>query len=130
MKLPGAVFRRLWIAGIVLAVLVIVTASLVTMPLGALAGGTDKMGHFVAYFTLMLLGAGIVTADRLWQVAMRCLLLGVALEFGQEFLTATRQADWADILANGAGILAGWLLASGPRAGWARYVEAWLTRRG
>jgi VanZ family protein len=130
LKLPGAAFRRLWIAGIVLAVLVIVTASLTAMPMGVLAGGTDKIGHFFAYFTLMLLGAGIVAAARLWQVALRCLLLGVALEVGQELLTATRQADWADILANGAGILAGWLLASGPRAGWARYVEAWLARRG
>lgn len=129
MKLTGPAFRSLWIAGIALAVLVIVAASLMPMPERATAGGTDKIGHFIAYFTLMLLGAGISTTDRLWQVAIRCLLLGVALEFGQALLTDTRQADWADMLANGAGIVAGWLLAAGPRAGWARYVETWLTRR-
>ncbi|MEX1993563.1 MAG: hypothetical protein WD929_02785 [Steroidobacteraceae bacterium] len=130
MTLTGPAFRRLWIVGIVLAVVVVVAASLLPIPERARAGGTDKLGHFIAYFALMLLGAGIVPPARLWQVAMRCLLLGVGLEFAQALLTDTRQADWADLLANGAGILAAWLLASGPRAGWARYVETWLARRG
>ena len=129
MKLTGASFRRLWIAGILLAVVIIVATSLMQMPARVLAGGTDKAGHIAGYFLLMLLGSGIVPAARLWQVAIRCLLLGVGLEFAQALLTDTRQADWADMLANGAGILAAWLLASGPRAGWARHVEAWLARR-
>lgn len=114
---------------IVLTALVIVAASLLWMPERATSGGTDKMGHFFAYFTLMLLGAGIVDSGRLWRVALRCALLGLALEGAQAWWTLDRHAEWQDMVANGGGILAAWLIADGPRAGWARYLEAWLTPR-
>lgn len=122
-------FRRLWIAGILLVALGIAAASLLSMPDLATAGGTDKFGHFAAYFTLMLLGAGIVDSGRLWRVALRCLLLGIALEAAQAWWTADRHADWADLVANVAGIGAAWLAAGGARAGWARHLEARLARR-
>lgn len=122
-------FRRLWIAIIFLGVSAIVAASLLPMPSELLEGGSDKLRHFLAYFALTLFSSGIVARERLWLLVVRCLLLGLALEAAQALLTVTRQADWADVAANAAGILLAWLVAGGGRAGWARHIESWLMRR-
>lgn len=103
--------------------------SLLPIPAEDLEGGSDKFWHFLTYFVLALFSSGIVAADRLRHLVFRCLLLGAGLEAAQALLTDTRQADWADMAANAAGILCAWLIASGGRAGWARHVEAWLVRR-
>ncbi len=91
--------------------------------------GGDKFGHLFLYFTLALLGTGIVAAERVWIVLLRCLLLGAALEIAQGLWVASRQADWRDMAANGAGVLAAWLIVRNGRSNWARYVEDWLRRR-
>lgn len=122
-------FRRAWIAVIALGVAAIVTASLLPMASVNLEGGADKFWHFLTYFLLALFSSGIVAPDRLWRLAVRCLLLGAGLEAAQVLLTDTRQADWADLAANAAGVLCAWLIAADGRAGWARHVEAWLVRR-
>lgn len=121
--------RRAWQAAIVLLAAVIVAGGLLPLPELAAAGGFDKLEHFVAYFALTLLGSGIVPPERLWLVAARAFALGLAVELLQASLTTTRTADWVDVLANGAGVLMAWAVASGGRAGWARHVDAWLTRR-
>jgi VanZ family protein len=128
--LTGPVFRQLWIACIVLGVAAVVVVSLLPIPARELEGGSDKFWHFLTYFVLALFSAGIVPAERLWRLALRCLLLGACLEAAQALLTETRQADWADMAANAAGILCAWVIASGGRAGWARHVESWLAHRG
>ena len=122
-------FRRAWIAVIALGVAAVVIASLLPMPAVNLEGGADKLWHFLTYFALALFSSGIVAADRLWRLAVRCLLLGATLEAAQVLLTDTRQADWTDMAANAAGILCAWMIAAGGRAGWARHVEAWFLRR-
>lgn len=127
--MTGRVFRQIWIAFIVLGVAAVVTASLWPMPADDLAGGADKFWHFLTYFVLALFSSGIVAAGRLWRLAVRCLLLGAGLEVAQALLTDTRQADWADMAANAAGILCAWVIASGGRAGWARHVEGWFLHR-
>lgn len=114
---------------IVLGVAAIAVASLLPMPLESLEDGSDKVGHFLAYLALTLFSSGIVARERLWRLALRCLVLGLALEAAQALLTATRHADWADLAANAGGILAAWIIAGGRRAGWASHVESWLTRR-
>lgn len=114
---------------IVLGATAIVAASLLPTGLESLERGSDKVGHFLAYFVLTLFSSGIVARERLWRLALRCLLLGLALEAAQALLTETRQADWADVAANAGGILSAWIIAGGRRAGWARHVESWLTRR-
>jgi VanZ family protein len=116
-------------AGIVLGVAAIVVASLLPFPAQPLEGGSDKFWHFLAYFTLALFSSGIVPAERLWHLAIRCLLLGLGLEVAQALLTETRHADGADVAANAAGILCAWIIAGSGRAGWARHVESWLVRR-
>ena len=127
--MTGRAFRRFWIALIVLGVTAVVVASLLPIPSADLEGGSDKLWHFLTYFVLALFSSGIVPADRLWRLAVRFLVLGAGLEVAQALLTDTREADWADMAANAAGILCAWLIASGGRAGWARHVEAWLVRR-
>lgn len=129
MSLTGRAFRRSWIALIVLGVAAVVVASLLPIPSVDPEGDSDKFWHFLTYFVLALFSSGIVPADRLWRLVVRCLLLGAGLEAAQALLTDTRQADWADMAANAVGILCAWMIVSGGRAGWARHVEAWLTRR-
>ncbi len=128
--MAGRAFRRFWIALIALGVVAIAVASLLPIPADDLEGGSDKFWHFLTYLVLALFSSGIVASERLWRLVVRCVLLGAGLEMAQALLTDTRQADWADMAANVAGILCAWLIASGGRAGWVRHIEAWLERRG
>ncbi|MEX0735304.1 MAG: VanZ family protein [Steroidobacteraceae bacterium] len=121
-------FRHLWIAAIVVVVAVIAVASLAPLPALAIETGSDKFGHYIAYLVLALLASGIVAPERLWQAMLRCFLLGLGLEAAQAFLTDHRVAEWADLLANVAGILTAWLIAGSGRAGWGPRAAAWLIR--
>jgi VanZ family protein len=127
--LTGPGFRRLWIAMLTALVAVIVTGSLLPFEVPGLDNGGDKLGHAFSYFALALAGAGIVAPERLWVVALRCLLLGLVLEIAQGLWLESRHADWRDLAANAAGVLCAWLIVRNGRSGWARYVEAWLRRR-
>lgn len=109
------------------AIIVIASVAPVQVPGAEFSG--DKFGHFLAYFALALAGAGIVPAERVWIVMLRCLLLGFALEVVQGLWLETRQADWRDMLANFAGVACAWLIVRGGRSSWARHVEDWLRRR-
>ena len=108
---------------------IIVFASVVPFRVPGAELSGDKFGHFFAYLALALAGAGIVPADRVWIVMLRCLLLGLALEIVQGLWLEARQADWRDMLANTAGVACAWLIVRGGRGSWARHVEAWLRRR-
>lgn len=130
MKLSVLAFRRAWQGLILLLVLAIAAGSLLPMPSLTVAAGVDKLEHFIGYFALALLGSGIVTRERLWVVMARCFAFGAVIELLQGTLTSGRTADWADIAANGLGVIAAWAVTAGGRAGWARHVEAWLARRG
>lgn len=129
MKLTHKAFRRAWQAAIALLALAIVLGSLLPVPVSAGVAGLDKLEHFVAYFTLMLLCSGIARSGQLWQFALACAALGIAVELLQAAITETRSAEWGDLLANALGVLAAWAIARGDRAGWARRVESLLSRR-
>lgn len=128
MKGIGRRLLRTWQAAILLLALAITLGSLLPMPELKSAAGLDKLQHLLAYFALALLGSGIVEPPRLWRVMARCFLFGLAIELLQALGNAGRSADWVDLAANGAGILAAWLVAGGGRAGWARHVDARLRR--
>lgn len=83
---------------------------------------SDKLQHFAAYFALMGLATGIATPGRLAPAAIACFLLGGALEIAQGLLTTTREAEWGDLAANTAGILAAWAVGGSGRAGWGMRV--------
>jgi len=121
-------YRRVWIGSVGLLVLLIVILSLIPGETVATAGHLDKAGHFTAYFTLTLLGLGLVAEEAVPTVMVRALLLGLAMEAAQALFTDSRTADWADFLANAVGVLSAWWLLR-RRAGWALAVEAWLAVR-
>jgi VanZ family protein len=124
-------FRHLWIAAIVVVVVAIVAGSLSPFPVLPNETGSDKLGHYSAYFVLAILASGIVEPARLWRVMLRCFLLGLGLEGAQALLTDQRMAEWADLLANAAGILTAWLIAAGGRAGWGlRLAGRFIRSRG
>lgn len=117
-------YRRAWIGSVWLLVSGIAAASLLPDSVGTAAAGFDKLGHFFAYLLLALLGSAMVADDGIARVMARSFLLGVALEAAQALLTESRSAEWADVAANAAGVLAAWLLVRSGLAGWARRVEA------
>ena len=124
-----ATLRRIWITAILVVTALIVAASLSPGPVIAPESFSDKTAHFLAYFSLALLGSGITPPARLWRTLLKCFLLGVALEIAQELLTDHRAADMRDLAANTAGILAAWLLAAQGRSGWGLRAFAWVLRR-
>lgn len=124
-----AALRRLWIVAIAILVAVIVFTSLTPSPLLSDANISDKVGHYLAYLMLALMGSGIAAPERLWRTMLRCFLLGAALEVAQALLTSNRAAEWGDLLANVLGVLTAWVIAGSGRAGWGIRAAAWLDRR-
>jgi VanZ family protein len=101
---------RLWLSLAWSIVTVIVVLSLIPPlhlePYGA-PTWNDKVGHFLAYFALGAWYAQLYDgASDMRRRLLFCLLLGAAME-GLQSLTATRSADWRDMLANAAGVLCG-----------------------
>jgi len=127
--LNPATLRRLWIAAILALVALIIVASLSPRPVVPSESFSDKTSHFLAYFSLALLGSGIASPAELWRTMLRCFLLGAALEVAQGMLTDHRVADFADLAANAAGIGAAWLITGQGRAGWGLRAAAWLSER-
>jgi VanZ family protein len=121
--------RRAWIAAVVALAALIVVASLSPQPVVPGEAFSDKAGHYLAYLMLALLGSGIASPATLWRTMFRCFLLGAGIETAQALLTETRQAEWADLAANTAGILTAWLVAAQGRAGWGLRAAGWFARR-
>ena len=115
---------------IVVLVVAIVTGSLTPQQAVPVENVSDKLGHFLAYLTLALAVSGIATPQRLWQAMLGCFFLGASLEVAQAALTAHRSAEWADVVANTAGIATAWLVSGQGRAGWGLRAGSWLVRRG
>jgi hypothetical protein len=127
--LSEALLRRLWIGAIVALAAAIVAASLAPQPVIQNDTLSDKVGHYLAYLALALLGSGISAPARLWRTMLRCFLLGASLELAQSWLTDHRLAEWGDLAANVAGILTAWLIAGQGRAGWGLRAASRLSRR-
>lgn len=81
--------------------------------------GVDKVEHFLAYLVLAACAVMLFAGRRMQAIAVAGLIaLGIGLEFAQGALTASRQADSADALANALGAMAGLMLAPTPVAQW------------
>lgn len=114
-------FRRpaLWVAIWLLMIAAVVVTSL--LPADELPpapfDGVDKLEHFLAYLVLSAWAVMLLAGRRGQSLAAAALIaLGVGLEFAQSALTASRQADSADALANALGAMAGLMLAPTPVA--------------
>jgi VanZ family protein len=127
--LNESLLRRVWIGAVIVLAALIVVASLAPLPVLSNQTPSDKMGHYLAYLALALLGSGIASPAQLWRTMLRCFLLGASLELAQHWLTDQRTAEWGDLAANVAGILTAWLMAGWGRAGWGLRMAARLARR-
>ncbi len=67
----------------------------------------DKLGHFLAYATLMGWFAQLHPVSRHLRLALYLIFLGVFLEYLQS-LSAVRTPDLVDAIANSLGVLIGW----------------------
>ncbi|MBG6132963.1 VanZ family protein [Aquimarina sp. EL_43] len=105
-----------------LFVLVVVLTALVTWaslakfinPVTFTMEGSDKIGHFIAYFTLTIAWALFFffsekmnknLKQSLITTSVICILYGVLMEVLQALLTTYRSSDWYDIVANTSGTI-------------------------
>ncbi len=76
--------------------------------------GWDKSNHVLGFAVLMLLGSWVYPGHTM-AVLAGLLSYGVSIELLQS-LTPYRFAEWADLLADGVGLLVGW--AAGQAMTW------------
>ena len=104
-------FRSVWLCMGWMIVLLIVYLSLTPRPIAIPVSEGDKFGHALAYGVLMLWFAQLyLDLRQRYVLAVLCVALGVGLEFAQ-LLTETREFSIADMVADGVGVLLGWLAA-------------------
>lgn len=125
-------FRRpwLWLGIWIFGWLLCVVLSL--MPPIQLGGppDSDKLGHFLAYFTLSAWAVMLFRTRRTQLLAaIALILLGFAMELAQATLTTTRLGDPRDALANTLGVLAGLALGYTPAARLLHHLDHRLFRR-
>ena len=83
----------------------------------------DKVGHFLAYLTLMAwFGQLYVKPRHLMLLALAFISMGVGLEFLQG-MTGHRFFEFADMAANTIGVLVGWWLSENLIAGMLAKLE-------
>lgn len=105
-----SILRNLWLlAGWILVGLVI-WLSLIPSPPQIMVMDDDKVNHLAAYFTLMV-WFGLIARENGFhaRLAIALTALGVMLEFLQK-VSGYRTFELYDMLANSAGVLAGWFL--------------------
>lgn len=122
--LPGGRLRiSLWFLGVCLLAGVM-TLCLIPLKMPPAAPEfNDKVLHLAIFALLAGWFGALVTDARRWQLMLALMAYGLLIEVLQSF-TAYRSAEWLDSLADGAGILLGWLLL---RAGLVRWPQ-WLAR--
>ena len=103
-------FRRPWLwSGLwSLAIALVVVLSLVPAPDIDVPPGSDKFEHLLAYAALSAFAVQLYARwPSLLGAGLGLVLLGIGLEYAQGALTATREADRWDALANTLGVIAG-----------------------
>ena len=122
----GLRYRKLWLS-IGFALVILVTyLSLTTRPIDLGRIDEIKVGHFIAYFVLMLWFAQLY---RPWRtrlgIAAAFALMGVGLEYTQG-LTSYRSFAYADMMDNAIGVAVGLAMASTPAGRALARIERWM----
>jgi len=120
--------KRLWLVLSVLLVAHVVYGSLAPDPPIEAPGNYDKLEHFSVYLLLAVWFTAFFPRGRYWVVVVGLLVLGLAMELLQRWMDLGRIGDPLDMTANAAGIASGVAMALAGMGGWARKVEAWLSR--
>lgn len=106
----------------------VIVASLVPPPVDARLPN-DKLMHLLTYALLALWFGAIYRRERFARIGLLLIVLGVLIEFAQG-LTRTRSFEFADMVADGLGTLAGLLAAATPAGGILLLLEKQLPARG
>lgn len=96
--------KRIAFVGLVLALLVSTTFSLMPSQEVPAGFGWDKLNHWSAFFILTFLASHAYPQRRFWQIALALVAYGIGIEIAQYF-TKYRSADVMDVLADAIGIL-------------------------
>jgi len=88
----------------------------------------DKWLHGLTFLILAVWFAGQYRARSYWRIAAGLMAFGFLIELCQ-MTVSYRTAEWIDIGANTAGIIAGLAVASVGLGGWCLRVEAWHVAR-
>ena len=90
--------------------------------------GADKWSHLIAFLVLTVWFAGLYRRRSYWRLALGLLAFGALIELCQGAI-GYRSAEWQDLAADAAGILAGLGIAWAGAGGWCQRVEMWLVAR-
>jgi hypothetical protein len=90
----------------------------------------DKIEHVVAFLAPTLWFGQLYPSPRgRGSVALSFLALGIFLEFVQQQLGGYPEIEWGDVVANAAGVAAGWSLLRTRLVAVLPIVDRWLERR-
>jgi VanZ family protein len=124
--------RPLWLARLWLTVgwgliVSVVTLSLMPKPPISQVLGSDKLAHGLAYLVLMNWFVLLYARSAEMRLALLFIGMGVTLELLQG-LTPERSFELADMLADGTGVMLGWLLARAVDGDWLVKIDRGLAR--
>jgi len=86
----------------------------------------DKLSHALGFFALTLWFAALVERRLYLAVALLMLGIGIGIEIVQDIMALGRRAEFADVYADGVGIVLALLLSLASRDSWLQSVERWL----
>ncbi len=125
---PDFRFQALWIGAGFTLVIIVIYLSLAPGSVPSTGSQGDKLMHVMAYALPMSWFANLwpQTATRI-KIAIGLIALGIALEFVQRW-TGYRTFEVADMLADGIGVMAGWLLSPPRMPNYLHAMELLLPR--
>lgn len=133
--LPLAFPQRWRIASVVLLLLVLAAAIMPAVwfwpdrvKLVGWLDSYDKWAHAATFAFLAIWFSGQYRPRSYWRIAVGLIAFGLLVEACQR-LVAYRTAEWFDVAADAAGIIAGLLIAAAGVGGWCLRFEAWLQRK-
>ena len=116
--------RKSWLAGGMAFVALVIYLSLTPNPISAPSWGSFKLGHIAAYAWLMFWFAQLFpTGRQRFGIAMTLWGLGIALEYVQDLVG--RDFAYSDMVDDGIGVFAGWLVAMTPLSRAFVVVDEW-----
>lgn len=126
--LPTLRYPRAWFgAGLLMATAITVACLVPARDLPAL-GISDKVEHTVAFLLLGFWFASVMTRGDLPYLVLALVAFGGGIEIAQGLMGLGREADVLDLAADGAGSVAGVVLAATPLGRWAKVCEDLLAR--
>jgi len=122
----GLKLLMFWYVLAFIGLLALTVVSLIPVPD---LGGSDKVGHFIAYAMLSAFFSLLVDQRKsLWRILFGLIIYGLLLEFLQG-LTSYRSGDLADAVANSLGVMTGLAFYFSPLRRVLRKVDRWLLAR-